>query len=251
MIPATVAILGKSLPAYDEFAAIYNAFATLVIEKAGGILTPSPEAHVVVALCRLGRRLQRRRALDHGDGRCEQSLPGALHVRRVGVSPVADEDHPHHQHGRPGVRGHLDLDLDAAADGRVVLGLLGYDEQRYLRHSLVAQCRPALPTLSWATSAGATSYEYCVTTATPPACDPWQSPGGQTSTAVGSLTPGATYSWQVRAWNSTGTMDGTGGWWTFTVAGTPPPPAPTKQSPSAAATGLTDPRRSDCEGTGD
>jgi len=96
-------------------------------------------------------------------------------------------------------------------------------------------------TLSWAASTGATSYEYCVTTATPPACDPWQSAGGQTSVAVGSLTPGATYSWQVRAWNSTGTMDGTGGWWPFTVAGTPPPPAPTKQSPVAGATGLTDP----------
>jgi hypothetical protein len=93
------------------------------------------------------------------------------------------------------------------------------------------------PTLSWAASTGATSYEYCYDTTSDGACgNSWVSTGGATSVALAGLTPGATYSWQVRAVNANGpTYANAGAWWSFTVA--PLPGAFAKSSPLDTASG--------------
>jgi Putative Ig domain/IPT/TIG domain/F5/8 type C domain/NedA-like, galactose-binding domain len=70
--------------------------------------------------------------------------------------------------------------------------------------------------LTWQASSGATSYEYCLDTTNNSACDgSWVSVGGQTTASV-PMAPNV-YWWQVRARNSVGTTDSTGGWWTFTA----------------------------------
>ena len=79
-----------------------------------------------------------------------------------------------------------------------------------------AGSQPTNPTLSWGASANATSYEYCYGTTNP--CSNWTDNGTATSAALTGLTPGATYYWQVRARNSTGTTLADGGtWWSFSV----------------------------------
>jgi photosystem II stability/assembly factor-like uncharacterized protein len=80
------------------------------------------------------------------------------------------------------------------------------------------------PTLSWQTSNGAISYEYCYDTTQDNACDnAWKSTGANTSTILSGLTTNTTYYWQVRAANANGTIDANDGtWWSFTTLISPP-----------------------------
>ncbi len=72
-------------------------------------------------------------------------------------------------------------------------------------------------TLRWATSAGATSYEWCVSTSSG-SCASWTSTSG-TSVSLTSLAASRRYFWQVRARNVTGTTNANGGsWWQFRTA---------------------------------
>jgi hypothetical protein len=92
------------------------------------------------------------------------------------------------------------------------------------------------PTLSWGTSSGATSYEYCYATAT--GCTSWTSVGTATSVGLSGLSNSQIYYWQVRAVNAGGnTLADSGTYWSFTtvVAG---PGAFAKTSPSNGATGV-------------
>ena len=76
--------------------------------------------------------------------------------------------------------------------------------------------QPANPTLSWGASTNATGYDYCYGTANP--CSNWTDNGTVTSVALSGLTPAATYYWQVRARNGTGTTLADGGtFWSFSV----------------------------------
>jgi hypothetical protein len=93
------------------------------------------------------------------------------------------------------------------------------------------------PTLSWATSTGATSYEYCYGTAT--GCTNWTSVGTNTSVALSGLANSQQYYWQVRAVNTSGNTQANGGtYWSFTTAAATPPGAFAKSSPGNAATGV-------------
>jgi len=68
-------------------------------------------------------------------------------------------------------------------------------------------------TLSWGASAGATSYEYCVSTSG--SCTTFTSVGSSTSVSV-SLSRRQTYYWQVRARNTAGTtLANSGSVWNF------------------------------------
>ena len=71
--------------------------------------------------------------------------------------------------------------------------------------------------LQWGTSAGATRYEYCLSTSAV-TCTTWVNRGAQTSVSVSRLLPNTTYYWQVRATNSYGTTyaDSTA-LWSFTT----------------------------------
>ena len=72
------------------------------------------------------------------------------------------------------------------------------------------------PTLSWGTSTGATSYEYCYATTT--GCTTWTSVGTNTSVALSGLSNNQIYYWQVRAVNAGGnTLANTGTYWNFTT----------------------------------
>ncbi len=77
--------------------------------------------------------------------------------------------------------------------------------------------QPPGPTLSWAASAGAGTFEYCYGTAADADCDPWLGSGAATSVTLAGL-PAGTWYWQVRASNVLGTTPANGGaWWRFTV----------------------------------
>ncbi len=68
-----------------------------------------------------------------------------------------------------------------------------------------AVSQPVNPTLTWAASTNAASYEYCINSTaicTSPAA--WTSTGAVASKALTGLIPGTTYYWQVRARNTTG-----------------------------------------------
>lgn len=71
--------------------------------------------------------------------------------------------------------------------------------------------------LSWAASARATSYEYCIalTTAT---CTTWKSTGTARTITVTGLTKNKAYYWQVRAKNAGGTTLASTTYWKFTTA---------------------------------
>lgn len=73
--------------------------------------------------------------------------------------------------------------------------------------------------LSWAASANATGYEYCVDTTNDNACaGAWQSAGTSRTATVGGLAGGTIYYWQVRAVNASGTTPANAGtWWRFTT----------------------------------
>ena len=73
------------------------------------------------------------------------------------------------------------------------------------------------PTLSWNQLVGATSYEYCYSSAPGP-CTKWNSVGANTSVTLSGLAPGYTYYWQARAVNTYGTAEADNGtWWSFTT----------------------------------
>jgi hypothetical protein len=81
------------------------------------------------------------------------------------------------------------------------------------------------PTLSWDTSTGATSYEYCYDTLDDDSCTGWTSTGTATSIALSGLSEGTTYYWQVRANNAGGITYANGSetaYWSFTTLTTPP-----------------------------
>ena len=77
------------------------------------------------------------------------------------------------------------------------------------------------PTLSWGTSSGATSYEYCYDTTNDNACSEWTSNGTATSKALSGLSMSTTYYWHIRALNSFGTTYADGSataFWSFTTS---------------------------------
>lgn len=94
--------------------------------------------------------------------------------------------------------------------------------------------QPSDLSLTWESSSGATSYEYCIDTSNDNACaGTWVSTGLTPGVSLTGLSA-ATYYWQVRAKNSYGnTLADAGTWWSFTVpAG---PAAFSKTSPVSAA----------------
>ena len=75
---------------------------------------------------------------------------------------------------------------------------------------------PTNPALSWASSNGAASYEYCVNTATACPNINWTTVGTNTNANLNGLAYGQTYYWQVRARNAAGTTEASSGtWWSF------------------------------------
>lgn len=82
------------------------------------------------------------------------------------------------------------------------------------------------PTLSWETSSGADSYEYCLYISGNARCNDnsWIAVGNVTSIQLSNLIPNTIYNWQVRARNAAGTTESTsyGHYWTFTTPGTCP-----------------------------
>jgi len=76
------------------------------------------------------------------------------------------------------------------------------------------------PLLSWGTSAGAESYEYCIDATDDGDCTGWVDNGADTSVNLAGLIAGATYFWQTRAVNPQGTTYANGSetaYWTFTT----------------------------------
>jgi hypothetical protein len=100
---------------------------------------------------------------------------------------------------------------------------------------------PISLTLTWAASAGATSYDLCLDVTPNTTCDgAWVSVGTMTSWPLVGLTPGAIYSWHVRAMNADGTTYSDGSaitFHTFIVAALGLPDAFSKTSPTNGATG--------------
>lgn len=98
------------------------------------------------------------------------------------------------------------------------------------------------PTLSWGTSSGASSYEYCIST-TNDACSSWVPTGTNTSVTLSGLSPDTIYYWQVRAINENGTTYADGSstaYWSFRTAivvCTTLPGAFSKTSPANGSTG--------------
>jgi hypothetical protein len=91
------------------------------------------------------------------------------------------------------------------------------------------------PTLSWGTSSGAASYEYCYATTTD--CTSWITNGTATTVVLSGLSNSTTYYWQVRAVNGSGNVVAdTGIYWSFTTAAITPPGSFGKTSPANAAT---------------
>jgi hypothetical protein len=93
------------------------------------------------------------------------------------------------------------------------------------------------PTLSWAASSSAASYEYCY--ATTSGCTSWISAGTSTSAALSGLLNEQIYYWQVRAVNPDGnTLANAGAYWSFTTAALTPPGIFSKLLPADAATSV-------------
>ena len=97
------------------------------------------------------------------------------------------------------------------------------------------------PVLSWNTSARATKYEYCYDTSNDGTCNNWISTGTNTYAGLSGLQEGATYYWQVRAWNGTyGPTYANGSisaYWSFTTA-ILSPGAFNKHAPANGAIGV-------------
>jgi RHS repeat-associated protein len=64
--------------------------------------------------------------------------------------------------------------------------------------------KPVSPTLSWAASTGASSYQYCYDTSNDNACSTWVNNGTSTSKVLSGLAGNTAYYWQVRAKNTIG-----------------------------------------------
>jgi serine protease len=95
--------------------------------------------------------------------------------------------------------------------------------------------------LSWGSSSGASSYEYCLDTTNNNACDgAWTSTGTATSASVSGLANSTTYYWQARAANVAGTTEAdAGAWFSFsTQAAAPAPGAFNKTRPTNGQTGV-------------
>ena len=95
------------------------------------------------------------------------------------------------------------------------------------------------PTLSWGTSTGAASYEYCIDTTNDSACTTWVSTGTNTSVGLTGLAAGTAHYWHVRAINPGGTTYAEGNaatFWSFTTPA-PLPGAFGKTTPASGATG--------------
>ncbi|MDX9991433.1 MAG: S8 family serine peptidase [Anaerolineales bacterium] len=93
------------------------------------------------------------------------------------------------------------------------------------------------PTLSWEASDGATSYEYCYSSAPGP-CSAWHSVGTNTSVILNDLAAGYTYYWQVRAVNLGGTTEANrGNWWSFSTTDTSACTWPAYTAPASATFG--------------
>ena len=75
------------------------------------------------------------------------------------------------------------------------------------------------PTITWGSSLGAYSYEYCLDTTNDSACSTsWTSSGVNQSALLNNLSSGLTYYWQVRSQHAHGSTDAdSGAWWSFTV----------------------------------
>ncbi len=75
------------------------------------------------------------------------------------------------------------------------------------------------PTLSWAASSGAVSYQYCYDTISNSTCEgTWKDVGTAISAVLPALDYSTKYYWQVRAINPGGTVEAnTGAWWNFTT----------------------------------
>lgn len=72
------------------------------------------------------------------------------------------------------------------------------------------------PTFTWTASAGATSYQLCLSTST--SCSSWVNAGSGTSyTWPNNLSPYRTYYWQIRAVNSAGTRLASDATWRFST----------------------------------
>jgi len=79
--------------------------------------------------------------------------------------------------------------------------------------------------LSWGSSTGVSSYEYCIDATNDNACSGWANTGANTSVVPGGLAAGQTYYWQVRANNGGGTTYANGSataFWSFTTEAAPP-----------------------------
>jgi hypothetical protein len=80
-----------------------------------------------------------------------------------------------------------------------------------------------LPTsvpLSWQSSAGSATYEYCVDTVNNQRCDSAWVPVGGATGAVVPVGAGGTYFWQVRAVSAGGPVElNEGAWWRFSTSG--------------------------------
>ena len=94
--------------------------------------------------------------------------------------------------------------------------------------------QPVSMTLTWGASSNVNSYEYCYGIANP--CSNWTSAGTNTSIGL-SLSPSATYYWQVRAVNPGGTTyaDGVTTDWSFSTAALPGAFAKTSPVDNASA----------------
>jgi len=77
------------------------------------------------------------------------------------------------------------------------------------------------PTLSWTTSSGVNSYEYCYDTSNNNDCAAWFNNGTTTSVGLSGLSANTTYYWHVRAVNGGGATYSNGAesaFWSFTTA---------------------------------
>ena len=80
------------------------------------------------------------------------------------------------------------------------------------------------PSIDWAASSGATSYEYCYDTTNDNACSNWTSTGAASNASLSGLSPGTTYYWQSRANNGAGSTYANGSatsFWSFTTIALP------------------------------
>ncbi len=94
------------------------------------------------------------------------------------------------------------------------------------------------PSLDWAASFGATSYEYCIDQSLNSSCNgEWTSAGINTEVALAGLPNSTTHEWQARAVNDAGNTEANGGaWWQFTTV-VAAPAAFTKTTPMDNAVG--------------